>query len=96
MATMTGHHKIADEICRALGIEHATSLDIHMATNEIVTCTVTYHADEKDMVKLPTLLKKFKLVPIEEETIDENGFASGGLLPEKSPDYYSKLLHGPR
>ena len=32
----------------------------------------------------------------EKETIEENGFASGGLVPEKPSGYYSKLLHGPR
>lgn len=64
MARMTGHHKIAYEICKALGIEHAKSLDIHMAVGEMVTCTVTFNADSKDMEKLPGLLKKFELVPI--------------------------------
>jgi len=67
MGAITGHHKIADEICKALGVEHAVSLDIHMAVNEIVTCTVKYNSDVKDMEKLPALLKKFKLVPIEDE-----------------------------
>jgi len=68
MAAMTGHHKIAAEICDALGIKHARSLDIHMGVNELVTCTVKFEAQDTDMAKLPPLLKKFKLVPIEDES----------------------------
>jgi len=93
MARMTGHHKLAAEIYKALGIEHATKLDIHMAVNEIVTCTVTFNVEVENMEKLPELLKKFRLVPIEDEAIDENGFATGGIV-EPNPEKYTKLLHG--
>lgn len=71
MAVITGHHKIANEICKALGIEHAKSFDLHMGKNEIVTVTVTFNAQEKDMAKLPGLFKRFKLVPIEDELVEK-------------------------
>ena len=67
MGAFTGHHKIAADICKALGIEHATSLDIHIEVNKLVTVTVEFNAQEKDMSQLPTFLKKFKLAPIDEE-----------------------------
>ena len=88
MAAIAGHHKIASEICKALGIENATSLDIHMAANEVVTVTATFNAQHTDMEKIPLLLKKFKLVPIE----NKGWFATGGIL-NPDAEKYTKLVH---
>lgn len=68
MAYMAGHHKIAKEICDSLGIKNATELTIRIAANEIVTVTVKFLPEDTNMEKIPELLKRFALVPLEDES----------------------------
>jgi len=67
---MSGNNMIAKEICDALGLKHATRLDFHMAVDDIATVTAVFYPEVDGVKQLPAIMKKFKLVPIDDEAIE--------------------------
>ena len=59
------HGKDCVEICEALGLKHVRRIDLHMAIDSVVIAEVEYYPEKNGVLKLPAILKKFKLVPIE-------------------------------
>ena len=71
MALVTGNMKLAKEICDALGIKNCKRLDLHMAYDEIFTATVEFYPEIDGIEQMVPILKKFKLVAIEDEDSDK-------------------------
>jgi len=58
--------KIGKEIQDALGLKATRIIDIHLPFDDISTITVEYLPDEEDLERIIPILKKYKIVPIEE------------------------------
>ena len=63
MGLMSGNHRLAKEICDALGLKHVRKLDIHLACDEIMTATAEFYPEVDGVKQFPAILKKFELVP---------------------------------
>lgn len=61
------NHEIEKEVCEALNLpEYTVGFDLHAHAGEIWTITVEYAPTKEQAKKLIPILKKFKLVEIEE------------------------------
>ena len=67
MAFLTGANNIGKEISDALGLKHVVNLDISIHLNSVVSVTALYYPEEDNVRALTPILKKYSLVPIEEE-----------------------------
>jgi len=63
---------VGKEICDALGIKHGHTIDIHIEKGEIVTATVGFYPEADGVMQFPAILKKYRLVEIEEEKPEED------------------------
>jgi len=59
---ITGYHKVAKEICDALGLKHVRKLDIHMEMGSMFTIEAEMFMEVDDAVQLPAIFKRFELV----------------------------------
>ena len=68
MARVYGH-EIGKAVCLALGVDPDTcvEIDLRARVGELATVTVETYAEPKDMEPLATELRKYHLVPIEDE-----------------------------
>ena len=60
--------KLAKEICDGFELKHVSELKIHMVSNGLFTLEAKMFMDNDGARQLTEVLKKFKLVPIEDET----------------------------
>jgi hypothetical protein len=63
--------KLAEELCSALGIDHAQRLDIHFRQTEvgaIATVEVEFFPVLDNVRQLPVIVKKYNLVAVEKES----------------------------
>ena len=66
MMAWSAADKLGGDICKVLGLQHCTSLDIHIAKDEIVTVTAKFYPDKDGMKQLPLMFQAFELVAISE------------------------------
>jgi hypothetical protein len=59
-------YQIGNEICDALGLEHVVDADISLHLDGIPQVTVTYFPNEEHLKAALKIIKKFKIVPLDE------------------------------
>jgi len=59
--------KVGRDLCRALGLEQVRSLSLHFRMDEVVTADVEMIVSEPSAEIILTEMKKYKLVPMEDE-----------------------------
>jgi len=60
-------NKLGKEICDALGLKHVKELSIHIPSDGLFTVEAKIYPTVDGVKQFPAILKKFKLVPVEEE-----------------------------
>lgn len=56
----------AKEICDVLGLKHCSKLDIRFEVGGLATVDARFIPEIDGVKQFPAILKKFKLIPIEE------------------------------
>lgn len=76
MAVVTGHGKIAKDICDALGLKHVVDLDIRIPLDGIITVIAKLYPEEDGVMKLPAIFKDYVLLP-KKETVETTVMGDG-------------------
>lgn len=66
MEVLTGKSEAAKELCDALGLKHVRRLNLHIAVGEVAVITAEFFPEINNIKQVPAILKKYKLVEIEE------------------------------
>lgn len=65
MATVTGNSPQIIELLDLLGLKRVTRLSFQFKKNEVATVTATMHLTDEPLEKLISIVKKYKLVEVE-------------------------------
>lgn len=68
MAILSGKHKDAIEIAKALGLEKAFYIKFELKTSQIATVEAKFNMYDYEAKELIPILKKYKLVEIEDQS----------------------------
>lgn len=68
MASVLESSRLGRQICEALGLKSGSirQINIHVAVNELITVTVEYFPEKKNLELLPAILEKYELVKLED------------------------------
>ena len=60
------NHAIGKEICDALGLKEVVDCDISLHLGDAAKVTVTYFPDREHIIDALAVVKKYKLVPMDD------------------------------